>query len=61
VDLKSFDDAFYRKELGGGLEDVKRFIAAAAGRIALEVTTLVIPGRTTPRPRSRPRRASWPR
>jgi pyruvate formate lyase activating enzyme len=45
VDLKSFDDTFYRKELGGGLDDVKRFIAKAAGRIALEVTTLVVPGK----------------
>jgi pyruvate formate lyase activating enzyme len=45
VDLKSFDDAFYHTELGGGLDDVKRFVARAAGRIALEVTTLVVPGK----------------
>jgi len=43
VDLKSFDPDFYRREVGGKLEDVKRFIRQASGRIHLEVTTLVIP------------------
>jgi pyruvate formate lyase activating enzyme len=43
IDLKSFDPVFYKEETGGDLEDVKRFIAQAAGRIHLEVTTLVIP------------------
>jgi pyruvate formate lyase activating enzyme len=43
IDLKSYQADFYRRELGGGLDDVKRFIAQAAGRLALEVTTLVIP------------------
>ena len=45
VDLKSRQDVFYRKELGGALDPVLSFIRAAAGRMALEVTTLVIPGR----------------
>ncbi|MBN1129939.1 MAG: AmmeMemoRadiSam system radical SAM enzyme, partial [Chitinispirillaceae bacterium] len=45
IDLKSFDPGFYRTEIGGTLEGVRRFIALAAGRIALEVTTLVIPGK----------------
>jgi pyruvate formate lyase activating enzyme len=45
IDLKSFDPEFYRREIGGKVEEVKRFIAQAAGRIALEVTTLVIPGK----------------
>jgi pyruvate formate lyase activating enzyme len=44
VDLKSFQAGVYQRELGGKLEEVKRFISAAAGRIALEVTTLVVPG-----------------
>ena len=43
IDLKSFNPDFYKNELGGKLEDVKRFLAQAAGRISLEVTTLVIP------------------
>ena len=43
VDLKSSDPEFYHTETGGKLEEVKRFIAQAAGRIHLEVTTLVIP------------------
>ena len=43
VDLKAWDPGFYRHETGGKLEEVKRFIAEAAGRIHLEVTTLVIP------------------
>jgi len=45
IDLKTFNPGFYRKELGGKLEEVKRFISDAAGRISLEVTTLVIPGK----------------
>jgi pyruvate formate lyase activating enzyme len=45
IDLKGWDDAFYRSETGGRLEDVKRFISQAAGKIHLEVTTLVIPGK----------------
>jgi pyruvate formate lyase activating enzyme len=43
IDLKSFDADFYRSETGGKLEEVKRFLGQAAGRIHLEVTTLVIP------------------
>jgi pyruvate formate lyase activating enzyme len=43
VDLKSFRPEFYRKEIGGDLDEVKRFIAQASQRIHLEVTTLVIP------------------
>jgi pyruvate formate lyase activating enzyme len=45
VDLKSFNPEFYRREIGGELEEVKRFLAQARGRIELEVTTLVIPSR----------------
>jgi pyruvate formate lyase activating enzyme len=43
IDLKTFNPEFYRKEIGGKLEEVKRFISQAAGTINLEVTTLVIP------------------
>jgi len=43
VDLKAWDPEFYRRETGGKLEEVKRFIRDAAGRIHLEVTTLIIP------------------
>jgi pyruvate formate lyase activating enzyme len=43
IDLKAFDAGFYRTETGGDLEEVKRFIGQAAGKIHLEVTTLVIP------------------
>jgi pyruvate formate lyase activating enzyme len=43
VDLKAWDPEFYRRETGGKLEDVKRFIREASGRIHLEVTTLIIP------------------
>jgi len=46
VDLKSFDDAFYRKVCGARLAPVLESIAAMhrAG-IWLELTTLIIPGR----------------
>ncbi len=43
IDLKGFDDRFYKVETGGALRDVERFLLQAAGRIHLEVTTLVIP------------------
>ncbi len=44
IDLKTFNPDFYRKELGGKLEEVKRFIGDAySSGVALEVTTLVIP------------------
>ena len=43
IDLKGFDPEFYRTETGGKQEEVKRFLEQAAGRIHLEVTTLVIP------------------
>jgi pyruvate formate lyase activating enzyme len=43
IDLKGFDPGFYRNETGGKLEEVLRFLRQAAGRIHLEVTTLVIP------------------
>ncbi len=43
IDLKGFDESFYRIETGGSLKDVQRFLLQAAGRVHLEVTTLVIP------------------
>ena len=49
VDLKTYSEEFYSREIGGGLEPVKRFLTQAAGRIHLEVTTLVIPGRNDSR------------
>ncbi len=45
IDLKTFNADFYRKELGGSLDAVLAFISRAAGRLCLEVTTLVIPGK----------------
>lgn len=47
VDLKSWDTAWYRSELGGDLDAVKAFIAMAIEKgVHVEVTTLVIPGKT---------------
>jgi pyruvate formate lyase activating enzyme len=45
IDLKSFDEEFYSKEIGGRLEPVKEFIRIASRHTSLEVTTLVIPGK----------------
>jgi pyruvate formate lyase activating enzyme len=45
IDLKAADPEFYASETGGEMEAVKRFIGQAAGRMHLEVTTLVIPGK----------------
>ena len=44
VDLKSFDDRFYRQYCGGSIEPVKSFIGLAAEHSHVEVTCLVIPG-----------------
>jgi pyruvate formate lyase activating enzyme len=44
VDLKGFSQEFY-DFVGGDFKTVKQFIEAAAGKIHLEVTTLIIPGK----------------
>ena len=43
IDLKSFTKEGYRA-LGGDLDTVKETIAAAAGKMHLELTTLIVPG-----------------
>ena len=43
IDLKAFDDGFYRKNCGGRLAPVLDTIKAAARRAHVELTTLVIP------------------
>lgn len=46
VDLKSFDDGFYRKVCGARLEPVLDTLRAMkAGGVLVEVTTLLVPGR----------------
>jgi len=44
IDLKGFDEAFYRY-VGGSLEMVKAFIAASFKKCHVELTTLIVPGR----------------
>lgn len=43
IDLKGFTEEFYQM-VHGELKDVKQFIAAAAPKSHVEITTLVIPG-----------------
>lgn len=43
IDLKGFDEAYYRR-LGGSLDTVKSFIARAAAGCHVELTTLIVPG-----------------
>jgi pyruvate formate lyase activating enzyme len=43
VDLKSFNDNFYREICGGKVDPVKNFIKFCADKILVEVTTLIIP------------------
>ncbi|QEN07466.1 AmmeMemoRadiSam system radical SAM enzyme [Oceanispirochaeta crateris] len=45
VDLKSFDQSWYKNELKGDLKAVKEFIGLASTMVHLEVVTLVIPGK----------------
>ena len=44
IDLKAFNDKFYRELVKGGLEEVKATIQRSAAECHVEVTTLVIPG-----------------
>jgi len=44
IDIKAFTEEFYRKYCGGRLEWVLGTVERLAGRIHLEVTTLIIPG-----------------
>jgi pyruvate formate lyase activating enzyme len=44
IDLKAYNDKFYRELVKGGLEEVKGTISRSAGHCHVEVTTLVIPG-----------------
>lgn len=44
VDLKSFDEDYYKNVLRGDLETTKLFIERAAESCHVEVTTLIIPG-----------------
>ena len=44
IDLKGFTERYYTRVLGGSLEMVKAFIARAAERCHVELTTLIIPG-----------------
>ncbi len=44
IDLKAFNDKFYRELVKGGLEEVKETIKRSAAQCHVEVTTLVIPG-----------------
>jgi pyruvate formate lyase activating enzyme len=43
IDFKSWNPEFYRREIGGEVAEIKRFLEQAHDRISLEVTTLVIP------------------
>jgi len=46
VDVKAWDEGFYREELGGDLNSVKRFVMMAVEYdVHVEATTLVIPGK----------------
>ena len=44
IDLKSFREETYRNTLVGDLETVKTFIAKAAERCHVELTSLIVPG-----------------
>lgn len=44
IDLKAFNDDFYRTVCGGEREPVMETIRRSAGRCHVEVTTLIIPG-----------------
>ncbi|WP_045175959.1 AmmeMemoRadiSam system radical SAM enzyme [Anaerocellum danielii] len=43
IDVKAFNDEFYKKVCSGDLETVKRFVEVCAKKIHIEITTLIIP------------------
>jgi pyruvate formate lyase activating enzyme len=45
VDLKAWDQGFYRRELGGERDRVLEFIEALAPTVHLELTSLIVPGK----------------
>lgn len=58
IDLKSFDESYYKKLCHGRLQPVLENIRAAAGKIHLELTTLLIPGEND-RPEQVEKLARW--
>ncbi|HHV64689.1 MAG TPA: AmmeMemoRadiSam system radical SAM enzyme [Peptococcaceae bacterium] len=44
IDIKAFTEEFYRKHTGGRLEWVLNTVERLAGRVHLEITTLIVPG-----------------
>jgi len=44
IDLKAYNEKFYRDLVKGGLEEVKETISRSVRRCHVEVTTLIIPG-----------------
>ena len=44
IDLKAFNERFYKDLVKGGLEEVKSTIQKSAEQCHVEVTTLVVPG-----------------
>jgi pyruvate formate lyase activating enzyme len=48
IDIKSFSEEVYRKELRGDLETVKNFTRLAAGLTHVELTTLLVTGLVEP-------------
>jgi pyruvate formate lyase activating enzyme len=44
IDVKAFNEQFYRKICGGNLSAVKRVVEQAAGKAHVEITTLIIGG-----------------
>lgn len=58
IDLKGFDDDYYHRLCSGKLEPVLKNIKAAADKIHLELTTLIIPGEND-RPEQIRKMAQW--
>jgi len=44
IDLKSWNQAYYREVLGGDLKTVRNFVEEAMSRCWVELTTLIVPG-----------------
>lgn len=44
IDLKSYNNEFYKNVLKGGLDEVKETITTSAKKCHVEITTLIIPG-----------------
>ncbi|MDF2890201.1 MAG: Radical domain protein [Clostridia bacterium] len=44
IDVKAFNEKYYKEICGGTLQDVQKTVETAADKVHIEITTLIVPG-----------------